>query len=86
MNNNELAEILKAANVYLSRLKFLDEELNNAIAQINTTFEDTVRNIADTFCTLKRNLIQVLNNREEVLLNQAQKVSSMTRKIFYLFL
>lgn len=73
--NNELAEILKAANAYVSRLKLLDEELDHAIAQINTTYEDTVRSIANTFSVIKSSLIQVLDNREQVLLNQAQKVS-----------
>lgn len=76
MNNSELVEILKAANLYLSRLKSLDEELDHAIVQINTTFQDTVRSITDTFSLLKENLIQVLENREKVLLDQALKVKS----------
>lgn len=74
MNINEVAEILKAANSYLSRLKLLNEELEHAISQINTTYQDTVKSIAATFSILKDNLIEVLDKREKVLFTQAQKV------------
>lgn len=74
MNNNEVVEILKAANSYLSRLKLLNEELENAMLQINTTYQDTVKNITATFSTLKNSLIEVLDKREKILLTQAHKV------------
>lgn len=74
MNNNEVIEILKAANSYLHRLKLLNEELEHAVAQINTTYQDTVKSIAVTFSTLKESLIEVLDKREKVLLTQAHRV------------
>lgn len=74
MNNNEVVEILKAANSYLCRLKLLNEELEHAVSQINTTYQDTVKSITATFSTLKDNLFEVLSKREKVLLTQAHKV------------
>lgn len=74
MNNNELIEIVKAANSYLSRLHLLENDLDHAIEQINNTYQDTITNIRNTFSTLKESLLQILQDRETTLLNQAHKV------------
>lgn len=75
MNNNELIEIIKAANSYLTRLNLLENDLKHGIAQINNSYEDTIKNLTHTFSTLKVNLLQVLQERETILLNQAYKVN-----------
>lgn len=74
MDSHELTEILIAAKSYLVRLNQLDEELRNAINQINTTYEHTIKDIINTFSNLKENLIRVLCEREKCLQNQAQMV------------
>lgn len=74
MDKKEILDTLKAAQVYLSRLKSLDNELESAVKQIINTFEETERNIHDTFSNLKDVLVNILNKRENFLVEQARKV------------
>lgn len=74
MDHQELDEILKAANAYLYRLKTLDEQLEQAITQVNVTYQDTITRISETFFSIKETLTTLLNEREKFLLDQAHKV------------
>lgn len=74
MDNKEILDTLKAAQVYLSRLKSLDNELESAVKQIINTYEETEKNIHETFSNLKDVLVNILNKREDFLLDQAKKV------------
>ncbi|KAJ8931938.1 hypothetical protein NQ314_015105 [Rhamnusium bicolor] len=73
MDNKEILDTLKAAKQYLSRLKLLDNEIESAVKQIINTFEETEKNIHETFSNLKDSLVNILNKRENCLLDQAKK-------------
>ncbi|KAJ8920490.1 hypothetical protein NQ315_005359 [Exocentrus adspersus] len=74
MDKKEILDTLKAARIYLNRLQSLDNELENAVKQITTTFEETERNIRQTFSNLKQAVVGILNKREAYLLDQAEKI------------
>ncbi|XP_072393879.1 cytokine receptor-like factor 3 [Diabrotica undecimpunctata] len=73
MNNTEVHDTVQAANIYLSRLKWLNSELDHAMKQILSTFEETEANVSKTFCNFKEAFIEALNKREKFLLDKAKK-------------
>ncbi|CAG9832635.1 unnamed protein product [Diabrotica balteata] len=73
MNNTEVHDTVQAANIYLSRLKYLNSELDHAMKQILSTFEETEANVSKTFCNFKEVFIEALNKREKFLLDKAKK-------------
>ncbi|XP_028129694.1 cytokine receptor-like factor 3 isoform X2 [Diabrotica virgifera virgifera] len=80
MNNTEVHDTVQAANIYLSRLKWLNSELDHAMKQILSTFEETEANVSKTFCNFKEAFIEALNKREKILLDKAKKVAELTEK------
>ncbi|XP_056632696.1 cytokine receptor-like factor 3 [Diorhabda sublineata] len=73
MNQVEVHETVQAANIYLTRLKWLNSELDYAVKQILNTFEETESNIRSTFSKFKDAFIDSLNKREKCLLDKAKK-------------
>ncbi|CAH1985574.1 unnamed protein product [Acanthoscelides obtectus] len=72
--DKEVEDTVKEAKLYLNKLTLLDNDLEAAIKQITTTFEETNKNIRETFSNLKATLIKILDKREELLLNQSKKI------------
>lgn len=74
MDIMEISETLSAAHEYLNRLKNLSRQLQSAEKQVETTAEDTARNIEVTFANLLNSLTSALSDRKKQLLQQAKKV------------
>ena len=74
-DKQEVSETLKAAHSYLTRLKNLNNMIQNAERQIQDSSKETERTIETTFSTLLANLTQILLNRKDNLITRVQEVS-----------
>ncbi|CAG9862248.1 unnamed protein product [Phyllotreta striolata] len=76
MNPAEVNEIIKAANLYLTRLKYLNNELDSAVKQIEHTFVDSEADIKKNFAKIRESLNDVISKREQHLLDKARRTKS----------
>ncbi|KAJ3664620.1 hypothetical protein Zmor_000174 [Zophobas morio] len=72
-DKQEVSETLKAAHSYLTRLKNLNNMIQNAERQIQDSSKETERTIETTFSTLLANLTQILLNRKDNLITRVQE-------------
>ncbi|XP_060527310.1 cytokine receptor-like factor 3 [Cylas formicarius] len=70
----EIKETLAAAQSYLNNLNLVNGELKNAEKQIRETYEETVKNISDTFSNLEKCLEHLLKIRRNALLEEAEQI------------
>ncbi|RZC37834.1 cytokine receptor-like factor 3 [Asbolus verrucosus] len=77
-DSKEIADTLKAAKLYSSHLKNLDNKIQTAEQQICDTSKETEKTIETTFSNLVTNITQLLVNRKNNLIKRVQEMKQQS--------
>lgn len=86
INKNEIIESVNAAQDYIQALTGLENEVKNAEKQIETSANDAEILIKQSFSNLLTEIKKTLENRQQLLLQQIDKVSNIFSKFWRLII